>query len=237
MLKIILQILIFTLFIFGNGYQSLITTFMIEPMKIPLLQSIDELFESDYEITVNTEFINLYSNNSKFQKALKEGRINDVLVSGRDINGVKYSYGTDINIADIISNYKRKNSTKSNEYKIPEAYYSELFVINTGLFDPFVDEMQTLMILCYEAGLPKKWKNDYEFIQKELLKINEIDRFVEEEKRKNLNFNEFLPICVILLIGHGMGGLVLLVEIFYNDFLRHLNFDWIKWKRIFKRRT
>ena len=77
--------MIFVLFIFGNGYQSVVTTFMMEPMQISTFKTVDELLDSKYEVIVGKPFKFLMQNNLKFKKALSENRVFVREESGKEI--------------------------------------------------------------------------------------------------------------------------------------------------------
>lgn len=75
MLKVLLQLLIFSLFIFSNGYQSLVSSFMLNPLEEKLLKTIDELLDSELNIEYDFIFEATRECDPKYQKALKMGRI------------------------------------------------------------------------------------------------------------------------------------------------------------------
>lgn len=70
-----LQILVFMLFILGNAYQGIITSFMIEPEQVGALKTFDELLKSDHRILVGAHENLILKDYSGYQHALTRGKI------------------------------------------------------------------------------------------------------------------------------------------------------------------
>lgn len=87
-----------------------------------------------------------------------------------------------------------------------------------------------------EAGLIKEWIESYERKVREIYIKRGFKRFEREEVKDTLDLSQILPICVILLIGHGIALLTFLLEIFYHDFVRQLGYFWKKWKKLIRKR-
>ena len=58
--------MIFALFIIGNGYESLVTSFMLDPLKQPMITTIDELFDSDMKFYGFYYLDYIYEENPKY---------------------------------------------------------------------------------------------------------------------------------------------------------------------------
>lgn len=225
MLKILFQILIFTLFIFGNGYQSVVTTFMMEPMQTSTFKTIGELFDSKYEIIIDNQFNFTMRNDVKFKAALKQNRVFNRQKSGRELEGVFSSAIFTCRSAEIYWRYERTPGV--HYYILPDRIpaLTNYVQLDVGFLNPFLPKMQKLMDLCYEAGLTKIWRTFNNEIVNEFIRTKKgykLNSFAEP--RETLDFSQILPICVILLIGHSFGLLLLICEIFYHDFLKPVYF-------------
>lgn len=80
-LAILLQLIIFMIFILSNAYEGVVTSFMIQPIQENRLGTVNQLTESNYEIMTDEEFAFKVRNDEKFQ-AIKQ-RIN---TSGNSLN-------------------------------------------------------------------------------------------------------------------------------------------------------
>ena len=212
--------MIFVLFIFGNGYQSVVTTFMMEPMQISTFKTVDELLDSKYEVIVGKPFKFLMQNNLKFKKALSENRIFVREESGKEIGPDFSSAIFGCRQAEIY--YRYEKFPKVHFYILPEhvSALSNYVQLDVGFMNPFLTRIQYLMDLSFEAGLPKAWKifhND--FMNHYVSSVRGYSLNRHEETRDILDLAQILPICIILLIGHSLAFLTLLCEIFYHDFV------------------
>lgn len=227
MLKILFQILIFTLFIIGNGYQSVITNFMMNPMQISHIESLDELFDSNLKIVVPSAFHLEMSNNSKYQNAFKDGRV--LLDEMKDLNKAK-PFGISI-LCD--GEYKIANAfNRTGYYKLSYTLQKTKFLtLNAGIFNPLFNNLQNLILRCFEFGLIKVWKENFKAEVKEGFRTSGRTIYQPVEKNRTLDLSQILPICVVLLIGHGFALLSFLCEIFYHDFLSKLGYFSKKFKK------
>lgn len=157
---ILLQILVFMLFILGNAYQGAITSFMIAPTEPPKLKSLDEVFESSQKILLSDLIDMLLNESEKYQNALKHGIVNN---TGSKYKIIDLHQMYEENIAIILecnrAKYHLENGLESKFYIVEEKlfpYYVRLEVI---YLSRFLKQWQLLMDWSFEAGLTKHWKN------------------------------------------------------------------------------
>lgn len=217
-LIILMQILIFALFIFGNGYQSLVTSFMLNPLQQKKLKSVRELLESDQKIFYDEDFHATMEDNPKYQTLINDKRVNLGSLEAKDDEAQIWPcYFIDFRMR----NSPNKDVTWDKQYKISDIVYSYQLVLRIGLFNPFQEKFQQLMQLSFEAGLMSAWKvmnHEYFLDPPEQSYVHERFKFLLASK-EILDFSSMIPIFAILLIGSLISLIALLIEIFYHDFL------------------
>lgn len=231
-MKILLQIWIFSIFIFSNGYQSLVTSFMLNPLQIPLLKTVNEVFESDLNIHDFWAVDQLYDNNSKYQKAKQDGRVRVYDVPYYTEKWPEY----------LIENHvvyyfpcKTMKMTIENEvegaewrglYQISESIYSFPEDLLIRPLHPYIIKFQEIMDQTLEAGLHQAWEKTY-------FKLFRDFHFISREKKPErdlLDFNLIAPFFLILAVGSIAALLTLFFEIFYHDFISELTKDYFREK-------
>lgn len=238
MTKTLLQVLIFTILLFSNGYQSIVTSFMLKPLQHKLLKSIEELIESDVRVFGWNNVKRRFSDQLKYEHALsREGKLvsRDQITSfygsgDRDTFGFFYNHS----IAALVSCDFWKNQIKFNGdgtsskgiYLIPEPIDTTRFSLAVAPFHPFVERYQQLMDLSLEAGLPMAWKRFYDNDYVEVLFdfYRGRPRTTDEQ---NLDFAAIIPFFLILAIGHSIALFALLSELFFHDFIKNLSKEYL----------
>lgn len=242
MLKILLQILIFSIFIFSNGYQSLVTSFMLQPLEEKLLKSIDELLDSDFNIMMASILnLKLYYN-PKYLKALKDKRIfHYPMKSLQDFAKMRVATTQCCAWFDYLLTFSPELNTVEGLYKISEPF-SLIPFLWTGYTSPYVNRLNELMRYCFEGGLLKAWNTDFEIDYANFFKRGEERiRLLQNSKGKKniLDLETIAPFFLILVFGNLVALLALLGEIFYHDFLCRLSGKYLKklidktWKKIY----
>lgn len=197
----------------------------MEPMEISTFKSLDELLDSDYKMFVGDYYPDINMGNVKYQKAVNRGKIitaleqksseiedSVLLPCSNIIISLQFLYHMDI------------------YYILPERFKVSYLALQTGSMNPFQRKLQRLMDLSVDAGLPKAWRIFYDINVRRAIHDNpKVKKFAPIESKSVLDFSQILPICVILLIGHGIALLTFLHEIFHHDFLSYFGY--------FKRRT
>ena len=79
------------------------------------------------------------------------------------------------------------------------------------------------MDLCFQAGLPQMWRVMVSQDHSEFMTTHNRD------ERDYLELQDFGSVFVILLLGLGLSGLVLLIEVFYRDCIKNVNFRQCSW--------
>lgn len=214
---------------FGSIYQSLITSFLIDPMVDRNYKVFDDLLESNKIIYIPEYTYDILQENSLFQKALKSGRI----VQTRFLiltESVRKNYSVvfpqPCRIADFHATFKFDKKISFGRNIIRSGIDQKIITLDVKERSPFIDKFQYLMNLCFEAGLLKAWSTFHENDLANLFKRGEIRRrLLSELPMENvlLTFRQILPMFFILPIGYLISCFTLLLEIFYRDFLSKLN--------------
>lgn len=231
-MKILLQILIITIFIFSNGYQGLVTSFMLQPAQHKLLKSVDDFLKSD--IKIHGFFYHQLLTIPKYQNFMtidRKAKHDCTVINnpGKALCGdLKISFIAECSFKKIMENFGNGKSYLGM-YQIPEVVFTERLNLFVPASHPFVDKFQYFMDLSFEAGLPIAWERFY----REYINL----RFMHEKNERNtkemqiLDFGAIRPFFLILVFGFALALLVLLCEIFKHDFLRLI--DWKMLEKIF----
>lgn len=238
-MKTLLQILIITIFIISNGYQGLVTSFMLQPVERKWLKSVDDFLNSD--IKVHKDFYDEIlgmMDSERFREALPIDRKGEIECSIRgDHVGVLCG---DVNVAYLsqckfyrnMIEYFGDGKSYYRMYQIHEVLFTERITLFVPDSHPLKDKFQYLMDISFEAGLPIAWERFYF----ENLKVYLFD----EKKQRNLerdqilDFYTILPFFLILAFGFIMAIFAFFCEIFYHDFFKPLLYEFLLkiWKAI-----
>lgn len=219
----LLQICIFMIFILGNAYQTLIISLISESRYGATIKTFDELMQSNYNFKVDSLFyymmnstdleINLQSidnivNHINYQQ---EALNNTAIVFSCDVaEFIMYSDEYDFHVVDYY-------------YMLPDQVYSFYESFSTSKFIPYHERLQYYSSLIFESGIRQHWK-EFEKFNDNRGKI-EINKMNNEENL--INFDDLFGVFYLLGFGLILAAIVLLLEIFWFDFLRHLNYSMI----------
>lgn len=213
------------MFLLGNCYQGLVTSFMLKPVQQKILKSIDELLESDYNIEYTSiHLIEALINKKAFENVIKENRLIDL--SSLPFDDFSENIRTETATGQRCKFYRNAISkTWSRKsifgmYLIDEVIFREPEKLFTGFLNPFYDKFQEIMDRSFEAGLTKAWEL-YFFL------YFRYDHEAPEIEKKILDFESIAPFFLILVFGLSVAGFVLLVEIFYNDVLKNISKEFV----------
>lgn len=227
-MKILLQILIFAIFIISNGYQSFVTSFMLDSVRQPLLKTIDDLLDSDLKILYSWSFEYMQENNPKFQKMMAENRFSSPDINDWHKDAVAMNLAYWDRCEDVKNQIDLLGDGKSylGQYLINEYIDSIPVDLYTRPFHPYLAEFQQIMDRTFEAGLPVAWNRWY---YGKVLGYGE-NRQKNEAKKEMLDFETIAPFCLILAIGYISAFIALSFEIFYHDFVSELSKEYFKKK-------
>jgi hypothetical protein len=230
-LAILLQLLVLMTFILSEGYQGIITSFMIESFTEPRLKSFKELFRSNFEIVMGDHFSTLMQENEDFKFAKSENRVR--VFRG----GVYFSYEQNfmraiINECDELDRVMRVKSKDIELYIINDMMFPSYVELDTGYMNFFLKTFQTLMDYSFEAGLSHAWDLfEGTVVAKEKAKSR------ETHETEILTFNDLLIVFYILPIGFLIAFSIFLGEIFFADFINRFPIEMyrIKYRKWMKR--
>ncbi len=138
-------------FLISNGYQSLVTSFMLNPLQQKTFKSIDEFVESEMKLIIaqKAEYIESF----RYRKLIDS----DPVIELKDIKNSEYlskfspKFLYTENVATLQSCRHLKNlidtlgeDGKSYQefYMIPEVFESSEFNLYTRPFHPYIDEVR-----------------------------------------------------------------------------------------------
>lgn len=241
-MKVLLQILILAIFVISSGYQSIVTSFMLEPVRVPLLKTLNGLFDSDLNLEHSWSFEYFQESNPKYQKAKGEGRILINKLKTKFSKAAELKYAFQVQCEKYKKFIERTGDGKIMNmyhglYLIPEPFDSMAVDLYTKPFHPYLDQFQQIMDRTFEAGLPVIWNewyylNIFGYSGAQTIRLNG-----ERVKKYSLDFDLIAPFFLILVVGFIAAFIALSFEIFYHDFVSELTKKYFrrKFKEIFSR--
>lgn len=221
----------------SNGYQSLVTSFMLQPVQEKLLKSIDEFLASD--IKLQRYFYNklIFHDKQKYENALKN-RVEElhcylrtglaVASCGEIKTAIIADYHYYKKLTDILGDGKNYFGL----YLIPETVYTERINLFTADFHPYIEQFQQLMDRSFEAGLPAVWDRFYFEMANQVTRNRKISK--NNYEKIILDFFDIAPFFLVLAFGFSIAIQILLWEIFYHEFLFFLLIQWSAKLKIWK---
>ncbi|CAG9811091.1 unnamed protein product [Chironomus riparius] len=226
-LTILLQLIIFMIWVLSNAYGGILTSFMIEPIQEERLLTFDDLVASNYKIMTDELFARMISGSDSY-KILKP-RLNTSLVLmtselSEELARKFYVFIMTCDQAEMIIDKEliRENKTVSKfYYLLPEKFMPFLIQLEASYLNPFLERFQYYMDLSFQAGLPYIWEVFYS-------KLYEMP-FGYNHQNVNVYFqlNDLTQVFSILIIGNVLSALAFLIEIFFHDILAKLNLSYL----------
>jgi len=221
-LTILLQLIIGMIWIVSNAYEGVITSFMIQPIHENRIETFDDLVASDYEIMTDEVFV-LKMSGSEAYKIL-EPRVNS---SGQKL-GSEFAYEvmrqhyvfvmkcdrTELLIDESLTQSGRKIS--EFYYLMPQKFLLHLEQLEASFLNPFLERFQYYMDLSFQAGLMQIWKV-FDSLSNPGKKTDE-----PADAQAYLKLEDLTQVFSILVTGYAISIVVLLIEIFFHDFLKKL---------------
>jgi hypothetical protein len=223
-LKIMIQIFVFTIFVLANIYQGVVTSFATEPIEVEHpVETLDDLFRTVDKFLVPKILFDFLSRDPNYKNFTYK-----MEVSGHAIPTelykffVKKNYAIDLECSEAKARMSQKYSRKK-VYIMKEKMFSFYRYLEGNYVNPFMDRFQLYMDRAFEGGLTQHWINMFEFITKK----NQLT--IIEERDEMLRFDDVIPLFIILPIGYGIAVIIFLLEIFHHDFVRR--FPWKFYKQ------
>lgn len=210
-LVVLLQILVFMIFVFGNAYQGLITSFMISQPEPSRMKTFDEVLGSDYKVLVGKAFHERMKSNNLYNSAFDQGRI--VIDNGLtffDFANPSADYA--VALPCDLAHYLVTTGLAPNFYVMIEKICPYYVQLQTVYLSKFLKQWQLIMDWSFEAGLPTAWER---FIADQ----STTKSVVEEERDDILKLGDISVGFYALLIGCLLGCISLICEIFWNGFV------------------
>ncbi|KAL7011240.1 hypothetical protein ACKWTF_014182 [Chironomus riparius] len=220
-LKILFNLIILMIFMLSTAYESIVTSFMIQPFEENRLEGFDQILASDYEILTDEAFLNAVKDSQEF-----------IAIKARMIKAMPHhNFGTEIKRQhfvivmkcddaeyDLSRRISKGKTVSSFYYLLPEKIIKSYVRLEASFLNPFIDRLQYFMDLSFQAGLPHIWKvyAEHDFTGKTVQQMS-----VEPDI---LKLHDLIQVFYILLIGCTAATVVLLFEIFFQESLKNLQF-------------
>lgn len=206
---ILLQILVFMLFILGNAYQGLITSFMTVQREPYKMKSFDEVLQSDYKILVGNNFHKRMKSNYLYNIANTQNRvkIDDDDLSQNDRNNLRYETHAQVYPCEI-ANFFTSSGAVLGFYVINENFMPYFVQLQMAYLSKFLKQWQLIMDWSFEGGLTQAWDKF----------MAPIKTFQQQELRDDiLRLGDISVIFYVLIFGCIFGFISLFCEIFWHD--------------------
>lgn len=203
---VLLQILVFAIFVLSNAYQGVITSSLIDGLEPSKMKSLEEVLDSDYKLVTGTYIHNLMVENSKYQKAFNDGRVKIVSANLSPFDYENDTYAIFSSCSSL--KYGFEIGEIKNFYMIDQILFSQFQQLPVVWNSKFLRRWQLLMDWSFQAGLPQAW----ETFERKVKFLRE-----EEKKSKVLKLIDLSVVFYTLIVGAFLGGFVLLTEIFWHE--------------------
>ncbi|CAG9811081.1 unnamed protein product [Chironomus riparius] len=220
-LTILLQLIILMIWVLSTAYESIITSFMIQPMYEQRLETFDDLIASEHDIITDETFIDSLNETLALEK-----------LKSRSIETIFEEWGTlkktmqksekivilECDQIEMMMTLQLPNGNKVSEhyYMLPKKLSSYLVRLEASYFNPFIERLQYYMDLSFQAGLMHIWNV---FVSPSKIKKN---LFHSSSEPSLLKLEDLTQVFSILIFGYVLSIVVLLFEIFFHDILKKL---------------
>ncbi|CAG9801118.1 unnamed protein product [Chironomus riparius] len=217
-LLILLHLISISLFILSNAYESVITSFMIDPGE-QNLKTVKDLLESNFRIIVGEAFKYNFKNSSDFSSIINSLDLPEETNDDKNIIEQKYAFIRLCDVAKQILSSQRSNKKFWSEYYyiLNERIPSQFIRLEASFLNPYLERFQYFMDLSFEAGLPQMWKVFESHLISKLRNV--------EIENDFLTLKDLGPVFLIVFIGCTLSMFVLLFEIFHYEFIRHISWS------------
>lgn len=237
--------------IFGNCYQGLVTSFMLNSLEAKKFSTIDEVVASSTVLIAHHEtFHAKMQNNPSYQKAIHERRVISDHMNGDvwDETVFRTKIYAPFTVCDQKNLFERiyGNFYTEQFYNVKEVAYSMLVNLYSSFLNPYLSKLQHYMIITLDVGLHQAWRSFYEddlFNSESKTKkyASNIDGeelhgggmhlyLMNRQVEDILKFSTIFPMFAILAIGFSIALIIFLCEIFYHDFLTQLSKEYFSRK-------
>lgn len=189
---------------------------MAEVFKENRFSTFDELLDSDqpYNFFFAPSIDILMNSSLKYRKARGN---NFYSYNTTILKAARQKYLIGLLCKNIENSQLRNPSYYANHYLLPEKLLTYLRQVDVNYADPFLSKLQIRMNQVFEAGLPRIWR-DWQNLEFRAKRLKE-----NEETPQPLALKDVKQIFLYLIVGHCASLLILLLEIFYHDFIRHFS--------------
>lgn len=228
--KIILQLTIVLTFILGTLYQSLIISSITASPARTKITKIDELIIGDYSFQIDKSFVLLLNNSECVQrmspKIVGNADLSVDIKKVKQLSSQKIAIIATCSTIDFFLNENHDDGSKPKErmkyyYMLDEPFNSFYMKLLTSPYSWFHKRFQEFSLVVFESGIKKA--------STETNPVKDPQKFEETNVYKSADYflvlNDIAPVFYILGFGLALSTFVLLMEIFWHDFLEHLRFD------------
>lgn len=220
-LNILFHLIILMIFVLSNAYEGAITSTMIQPVKEHRLKNFDQLLASNFELMTDKPFAHFVKDSEDFMAIKSRINTSFIQLKGSFYKEVKRQHFVFVSTCETIEyDDQFENDKKFSDYYylLSERILKSYVNLEASFLNPFIDRLQYFMDLSFQAGLPQIWRT----LATEKQFIPSFGEFVASSQF--LKLSDLSQVFCILFIGLGVSASVLVVEIFFYDFLRNLNF-------------
>lgn len=234
--KIMIQLMIMMTFILGNAYQSVLTSIMSDSRYGSQVTTIQGILNENVTLTADPMFLDMMKSSDQLQ-ALNQKiigsfshliKLNFEKLASENTGVIINRNILDLMYMDTKGTFKIPSNAIDFYYRVPEKFYSFYLRFPTIPFSMFNDRLQKFSTRIHESGVKQHWQALLNF--EESSEIRKWKFNAEEEYL--LNLADMAGSFYCLVFGFAFSLAAFILEIFYGDFLRHLNWTAFKpWMR------
>ncbi|KAL7042101.1 hypothetical protein ACKWTF_001030 [Chironomus riparius] len=205
-LIILLQVIIIMMFVMSTAYESVISSFMIKPLHSNRLKTFDDVLVSKYDVLIEPMLFDHLNFAEKFKNSL-----NKIVFWNNSANNIfiqrvlEHKHALIVNCDYVEYKISSEKQLLRYYYLLPVRLVPSFIRLEASFLNPYIQMLQNLMDLCFEAGLPQIWKL-FEFFND----IN-IPIYKNYEEQTYLKLKDLVQVFSILIIGSAISLLVFLI--------------------------
>jgi hypothetical protein len=231
MQTVLIQLMLFLVFIFGNLYQSALISLMAEPSYEDKITTIQGMIDSNFTFKTDKVFMKMFKESENYPQIAR--KITEVLYQVDALNfenlsdentglilGCSFVDSLYLDTGDL---FDQPKNAIDFYYKMPEMLFSYCKMFPTAPFSPFIERLQEYSLKIHESGMKQRWKNLFSFKDMKTVK----ERKSKPEDYLLLNFDDMLGAFYCVFIGSVSAILVFLVELLCYKYRVYIRRSWI----------
>lgn len=221
---LLIYLMFFLTFIFGNLYQSALTSLMTESRVGDKLTTVQGMIDSNFTFHVDPMFAFMLNDSTTHKNFIPK-----ITKNVEKIKNLNFKELSSQKVGIILSCTHINNIYKTNidgnvidyYYRMPEKFYSYYSKFPTTAYSPYGDRLQEYSLKIHESGIKQRWNSLSSFSKYEdIAAVKKREQIINEEFL--LKLDDMTGAFYCLGIGSVVALIGLVLEFFWFYNLRHL---------------